>query len=88
MIGESLGNLLGHCDSHRVLGDLRKGWDLWVLFGKLAGRTAVLVVEVPITSFRFSGRGHEDIMFSPQATIVRLHQEVFFALGPSRKLSS
>ena len=27
-------------------------------------------------------------MFSPQAAVVRLHQEVFFALGPSGKLFS
>jgi len=47
-----------------------------------------LVVEVPISPLRFSGRGHKDSKFSPQAAVVRLHQEVFFALGPSGKLFS
>ena len=81
MSGNLLGDLLDDC----VLDGGRKWRNSRVGLGKLSVGATVLVVEIPISALWLSFGIEEDISFSAQTSVVSLHQEVLFALGPCGK---
>ena len=86
MIGEKAGNVFGHRLDDRIL-DRRGKWrNGGIRFRKFAVGLAILIVEVPVASFRFAFRIDKNISFSPKTAVVGLHEKMLFALGPGGEL--
>jgi hypothetical protein len=88
MSWEVSGNLLCDLLDDWVLDGGRKRRNSRVGLGKLSVGATVLVVEIPISALWPSFGIEEDISFGAQSSVVSLHQEVLFALGPSGKFGT
>jgi len=86
MIGEKAGNVFRHRLDDRILDRRGKGRDGGIRFRKFAVGLAILIVEVPVASFRFAFRIDKNISFSPKTAVVGLHEKMLFALGPGGEL--
>ena len=86
MIREKAGNVFSHRLDDWIL-DRRGKWrDGGIRFRKFAVGLAILIVEVPVASFRFAFRIDKNISFSPKTAVVGLHEKMLFALGPRGEL--
>jgi hypothetical protein len=88
MSWEVSGNLPCDLLDDWVLDGGRKRRNSGVGLGKLSVGATVLVVEIPISALWLSFGIEEDISFGAQSSVVSLHQEVLFALGPRGKFGT
>ena len=86
MIGEKAGNVFRHRFDDRILDRRGKGRDGGIRFRKFTVGLAILIVEVPVASFRFAFRIDKNISFRPKTAVVGLHEKMLFALGPGGEL--
>ena len=86
MIGKGLSHFLGDFGNNRISDRAREWRNRGLFLGEFAEGFSVLVVEVPVPAFGLAIPGHEDVVFRPESAVMGLHEKVFLAGSPSRKL--
>ena len=86
MLRKKFTDLGGYLLNDRILDGWREGRDLGFFFSKFAKGAAVLIVEIPVPAFGLTLRGHENVSFGSESSIVGFHEEMLFPRRPGGEL--